>query len=51
LATRSHEANTLTRLPGGFGGTSLVAGTGRPFPGKDAGSPRIDVRYGGDTSD
>jgi hypothetical protein len=24
---------------GGFGGTSLVAGTRRSFPGKDAGSP------------
>ena len=25
---------------------SLVAGTGRSFPGKDAGSPRIDFGYG-----
>jgi hypothetical protein len=27
---------------------SLVAGTKRSVQGKDAGSPRIDVRYGGD---
>ena len=26
----------------------LAAGTGRSFPGNDAGSPRIDTRYGGD---
>src|SRR4051794_4933495 len=36
------------QAPGGFGGTSLAAGTGRSFRGKDAGSPRIDFRYGGD---
>ena len=36
--------------PGGLGGTSLVAGTGRSFRGTDAGSPRIDFIYGGDPS-
>jgi hypothetical protein len=41
-------AGRRRRRVGGFGGTSLAAGTGRSFPGKDAGSPRIDVRYGGD---
>src|SRR6185295_2776344 len=49
----AHGARGLARRApgsglGGFGGTSLVAGTRRSFPGQDAGSPRIDSKYRGD---